>query len=188
MEQPLSAPLQEHFDMAKPWLRAGALLTLALALACAHEAAQGGRPAEVAAESARDAPRPDEAVASFHFPGNMPEQREFVWRYADGSYDYAERWDVGIPEEGWQVNLGWDWKVGCRVEVRVLADETTCCTQACSDGGDAGVGHEPPEAFSCMNGTAGGEYDWFLEGLHANEVGQLDDCFASEGPPPSAEP
>lgn len=160
---------------------------LALALACAHEAADDGRPAEIAGEPVRDAPRPDEAVASFHFPGNMPEQREFVWRYADGSYDYAERWDVGIPEDDWQVNLGWDWKVGCRMEVRVLADGTTCCTQACSGGGDAGVGHEPPRAFSCMNGTAGGEYDWFLEGLHANLVGGLDACFASELPAPSAE-
>jgi hypothetical protein len=99
MERISVAPMQKHFDVAKIRPRAGALLMLALALACAHEAADDGRPAEIAGEPVRDVPRPDEAVASFHFPGNMPEQREFVWRYADGSYDYAERWDVGIPED-----------------------------------------------------------------------------------------
>ena len=54
---------------------------------------------QVAADTSTKAPRPDEKRASFHFAGNSPEQREFVLVHEDGSYDYVERWNFGVPKQ-----------------------------------------------------------------------------------------
>ncbi len=150
---------------------------LALA-ACAGAPPDDGRPIPGAADPARRTPRPDQAIASFHFQGDLPDQREFVWLYPDGSYDYAERWDAGVPEDAaLQVRLGWDWKTGCRMRVEHLEDGKACCTQACEGGGRSGVGHEPPESFGCMNRSAGGRFDWFLEGLREHCLRGLEACL-----------
>jgi hypothetical protein len=55
---------------------------------------------EVPADESTQSPRPDASQATFHFPGNNPEQREFVLVHEDGRYDYAERWNFGVPKKG----------------------------------------------------------------------------------------
>jgi hypothetical protein len=154
---------------------------LALLAACAG----GGDPSEspmcsaleVPNDKSTHVPRPDETAATFSFPGNMPEQREFVLVHEDGSYDYVERWDMGVPHHPeYQLKIGWDWKVGCRMHVCPMPDGATCCHQVCRDGGDEGAAYEPPEAFGCMNSAAGGEYDWFVEGLRAGGMDALAAC------------
>lgn len=96
---------------------------------------------EIPADATTQAPRPDETQASFSFPGNNPEQREFVFLHDDGSYDYAERWDLGVPDDTeLQLEIGWDWKVGCRIHMCPLPEGTVCCYQRCEDGGASGVG------------------------------------------------
>jgi hypothetical protein len=161
---------------------------VALVAACAG----GGEPSEIGAmcsaaeipnEKHTHVPRPDEHDATFSFPGNMPEQREYVFLHEDGSYDYVERWDVGIPNNpDLEVEVGWDWKVGCRMHVCPIPGGGACCHQVCRDGGDTGMAWEPPEAFSCMNSAAGGEYDWFIEGLRSGGVDALDACGVAPGP------
>ena len=79
-----------------------ALAAVALLIGCrtpADTAAECGA-VEVPADPATQAPRPDETQASFHFPGNNPEQREFVLVHEDGRYEYAERWNFGVPKKG----------------------------------------------------------------------------------------
>jgi hypothetical protein len=163
---------------------AASIAALALAAACAG----GGEPSEddrmcaamlVQADKSTHAPRPDETAATFWFPGNRPEQREYFFVHEDGSYDYVERWDVGIPHDlEHEREVGWDWKVGCRMHVCPLPEGGACCHQICRDGGDSGVAYEPPDAFACMNASAGGEFDWFVEGLRDNGMDALDACVA----------
>ena len=179
---------------------------------------------ELPADPSTQAPRPDESQADFHFPGNNPEQREFVMLHEDGSYDYAERWNFGLPKRGtvraldprtktsweddvpllgkdadrepgleglqkgiprrlqvdWddelQATFGWDWKVGCRMHVCAREDGSVCCHQDCAGGGSAGTAYEPPDRFACMNSSAGGHYDWFLEGLRDGGMSELAAC------------
>lgn len=126
------------------------------------------------------AKRPDEATASFFFPGSALEQREFVWLREDGLYDYAERWDWGVPGDATlQVDIGWDWKVGCQIERCRSSRGETCCYQVCEDGGHTGAAYEPPDRFDCMNESAGGRYQWFLDGLRAGGVAGLEGCGAA---------
>jgi hypothetical protein len=172
------------------------LVTLALLLiACAktNNDPAACEPGVVHADHSTDAPLPEESSASFHFPGNMPEQREFVWLRGDGRYDYAERWHYGVPgDKALQGGMGWDWKTGCRMKMCPLPDGSTCCYQVCVDGGDSGVGMEPPEQFACMNSAAGGRYDWFIDGLLENGMSRLEACrtppSSSQPPPSSSQP
>ena len=139
--------------------------------------------AEVPSNKNTHVPRPDETTATFSFPGNELEQIEYVIVHEDGSYDYVERWDIGIPGhlelEG---EVGWDWKVGCRMHVCPLPEGGACCHQVCQDGGDSGVAYEPPDGFHCMNSTAGGEFDWFVEGMHEGGMEALAVCLADPAP------
>jgi hypothetical protein len=134
--------------------------------------------AEVPPDQTTSAPRPDIAQASFDFHGNNPEQREFVFLHDDGSYDYVERWDMGVPvDEDLQFPMGWDWKVDCRMHRCSLPDGTVCCHQRCRDGGASDVGYEAPDQFDCMNKADGGPYDWFLEGLRQGGMSELSECL-----------
>lgn len=143
-------------------------------------------PAEIVADAAQSVPRPSEADASFTFPGNMPEQLEFVWIQPEGQYHYAERWDIGVPkDQRLQLNLGWDWKRDCRIESCEQPTGEVCCFQICADGGKSGVPTEPPDQFGCMNAAAGGRYQWFLDGLRGAGVEGLEGCA---GPPVSRAP
>lgn len=156
-----------------------------LALACADRP-QGSAdpscgPTVIEATAEEEAVRPDVADAHYHFVGSVPEQTEFVWIY-ENHYDYAERWDWGVPgEEALQLHLGWDWKRGCRIERCDLPEGTPCCYQVCREGGSWGLSYEPPDRFTCMNRAAGGRYQWFLEGLQAAGVQNLDACLAPTG-------
>jgi len=133
---------------------------------------------EIPPDETTSAPRPNEAQASFYFHGNNPEQREFVFLHDDGSYDYAERWDMGVPDDDeLQFAMGWDWKVDCRMHRCPLPDGTVCCFQTCRDGGASGVGYEAPDQFDCMNKADGGPYDWFLEGLARSGMSELSVCL-----------
>jgi hypothetical protein len=138
--------------------------------------------AEIPADPTTSAPRPDETRASFDFHGNNPEQREFVFLHGDGSYDYVERWDMGVPDDQeMQFAMGWDWKVDCRMHRCPLPDGTVCCYQSCRDGGASGVGYEAPDQFDCMNKADGGPYDWFLEGLRQGGMSELSECLDEVG-------
>lgn len=135
---------------------------------------------EVPADKRTHAPRPEVADAAFSFPGDVLEQRDFVVVHENGTYDYMERWDAGIPgDPELQRRIGWDWKVGCRMHLCPLPDGTTCCHQVCRDGGASGVGYEAPDAFGCMNSAAGGKYDWFIEGLRDGGMTALEACGTS---------
>jgi hypothetical protein len=154
-----------------------------LALGCGRSPKPhpGCETGELPPDETTSAPRPDESRASFSFHGNNPEQREFVFLHDDGSYDYAERWDMGVPEdEKLEFAMGWDWKVDCRMHTCPLPDGTVCCFQRCRDGGASGVGYEAPDQFDCMNKADGGPYDWFLEGLQRNGMSQLSVCLGSK--------
>jgi len=156
-----------------------ALLVLA---ACAGERpppeAPTCGPSVLDATPVRSVERPDEESADHHFRGSMPEQTEFVWLNDEHHYDYAERWDWGVPgEDTLQLHLGWDWKVGCRVERCERPDGVICCYQVCREGGAWGLSWEPPDRFGCMNHAAGGRYEWFLEGLREVGVQDLDACL-----------
>lgn len=161
---------------------------VALMAACAG----GGEPseqalmcsaAEVPADKRTHVPRPDEAAATFSFHGDEPEQRDFVFVHDDGTYDYVERWDLGVPgDPELQLKIGWDWKVGCRMHLCPMPDGVTCCHQTCRDGGHSGVGYEPPDAFGCMNSAAGGNFDWFIEGLRDGGMDALEACGVPQEP------
>lgn len=162
------------------------LALLSLTTACAgrveppSETDQMCAAADVPSDKNTHVPRPDETSATFSFPGNEPEQIEYVFVHEDGSYDYVERWDVGIPNDlTLEVEVGWDWKVGCRMHVCPLPDGGACCHQICRDGGDSGLAYEPPDGFHCMNSMAGGQFDWFVEGLRDGGMDALDVCVAA---------
>jgi len=87
-------------SMATSKIVAPALLTALLGCRSPAEAPPECGVLEVPADKSTVAPRPDETQATFHFPGNNPEQREFVLVHEDGSYDYAERWNFGMPKKG----------------------------------------------------------------------------------------
>lgn len=168
--------------LPKDFLSTALFALFALVAACTGSSESPAPPpmcnaTEVPADKGTHSPRPQEADATFSFPGNNPEQREFVIVHADGSYDYMERWDVGVPKDpALQVKVGWDWKVGCRMHLCPMPDGTTCCHQVCRDGGDSGAAYEPPDAFGCMNPAAGGKFDWFVEGLRDGGMKALDAC------------
>lgn len=174
---------------ARTWLmRLAGLALVAILMSCARaigppsEADLLCAAAEVPSTKDTHVPRPDHELATFAFPGNAPEQLEYVFVHEDGSYDYIERWGIGIPGNlEHQREVGWDWKVGCRMHVCPLPDGGHCCHQVCEDGGDSGVVWEPPDSFHCMNSSAGGDYDWFVEGLRDGGMDALDACFAESG-------
>jgi len=141
-------------------------------------------PAQIDADASQSAPRPPESEAGSTFSGNMPEQLEFVFIQPDGRYHYAERWDFGIPhDQRLQLNVGWDWKVHCQIERCEQPAGQVCCFQICEDGGNSGVTTEPPDQFGCMNAAAGGQYQWFLDGLQGAGIEGLEGCA---GPPASS--
>jgi len=169
---------------------ARALLLVLFVLACGKS--EECEIAEVDADPSTQAPLPREEAASFDFHGNNPMQREFVFVHDDGSYDYVERWNFGVPERDslralepalpdveWddelQATFGRDWKVGCRMHVCQREGET-CCHQHCEDGGAEGTAYEPPDQFACMNSSAGGDYDWFIAGLRDGGMTELVAC------------
>ena len=173
----------------RPWFGA-ALISSCLLGACHKEpvvqAADSCGPLEIPADATISAPRPEEAEADFTFPGNMPEQLEFVWIQPEGQYHYAERWNLGVAKvDRLQVNMGWDWKVSCQIERCEKPTGEICCFQTCENGGKNGVPTEPPDRFGCMNESAGGRYQWFLDGLRAAGIEGLEGCV---GPPVSQAP
>jgi hypothetical protein len=125
-----------------------------------------------------EAPRPDPSEADHTFVGDVDGMREHVFLHQhDGTYDYVERWDVGVPGVKWEIlNVGWDWKVDCRVEQCVLPDGVVCCYQECAGGGSSGMAYEAPNRFGCMNEAVGGVFQWFLEGLDEAGVPNVDGC------------
>jgi len=138
-------------------------------------------PIHQAADPGTRSERPDEDRASFFFHGSALEQREFVWLREDGRYDYAERWDWGVPGAGkLQVDIGWDWKVDCGIEQCTRSGGVACCYQVCRDGGATGAAYEPPDRFGCMNSAAGGRYQWFLDGLREGGVPGLEACAPNQ--------
>jgi hypothetical protein len=174
----------------RPQTKLAPLLLLALCTACAGSS----EPSEddllcaaelVQADKTTGVPRPDHTEATFSFPGDEPEQTEYVIVHPDGSYDYVERWDVGMPGDlDHEREIGWDWKVGCRMHVCPLPEGGACCHQVCRDGGASGVSWEPPDAFACMNASAGGGFDWFVAGLHGGGMDRLAACLAPPGSAP----
>lgn len=154
----------------------GLALTACQPAPAAHEA-RICSPEERAADESSSAPRPPEAEATSSFPGNMPEQVEFVWIKPTDRYHYAERWNIGVADVNpLQLNMGWDWKVNCRIERCEQPGGRVCCYQVCADGGKHGVPTEPPDQFGCMNASAGGRYQWFLDGLHEAGIQGLEGC------------
>jgi len=143
-------------------------------------------PAELEADASDSVPRPSEVETAFTFPGNMPDQLEFVWVRPKNQYHYAERWDLGVADvDRLQLNMGWDWKVDCRIERCEKPTGQVCCFQVCGNGGKSGVPTEPPDHFGCMNAAAGGRYQWFLNGLYDAGIEGLEGCT---GPPASRVP
>lgn len=139
---------------------------------------------EIRADRKTSAPRPDIALATFSFDGNMPGQVNFVFVQPDGSYDYVEQWEAGDPrmlESG--PDEGWTWKVGCRMHRCPMPDGGHCCHQVCRDGGRARFAYEPADAFACMNSAAGGKYDSFVGGLRAGGMSELSVCDVAAGDP-----
>jgi hypothetical protein len=135
---------------------------------------------EVTGDRTRGAPRPPLRAADHVFPGDFPEQRESLKLHADGSYDYVERWGIGIPGVNWYpIAVGWDWKTGCRMYLCTDAEEDVCCHQTCTDGGERGLSEEPPDRFPCMNDGADGRYQWFIDGVAAAGAPEVWRC-ASE--------
>lgn len=120
-------------------------------------------------------PRPDARPPDHRFAGDFTGQLEHVWLEGE-SYSYAERWDVGVIGDWSLWNVGWDWKVGCRMLTCPLSDGAVCCYQECADGGASGQGYEAPDRFGCMNAAASGEFQWFIDGLRASGVRDLDAC------------
>jgi hypothetical protein len=138
-------------------------------------------PERVPADKRTEAPRPDPDDATHTFVGDVFGMREHVFLRQEGDlHSYAERWDVGVPTLSWEImNVGWDWKVGCRIRQCVLPDGLACCYQECTDGGASGMGYEAPDRFGCMNDAAGGVFQWFLDGLHEAGVPDLQGCGAT---------
>ncbi|MFP8873645.1 MAG: hypothetical protein VCB42_03705 [Myxococcota bacterium] len=167
--------------------RCGAVAVLALLSACQREPVpevpQTCGPAEIKADKTASVPRPSAAEADFSFSGDLMEQVEFVWIQPQGRYHYAERWNLGmVGTDKLQVNVGWDWKRECRIERCEKPDGSLCCFQVCEDGGASGAGTEPPDRFGCMNPGAGGDYQWFLNGLRAAGIEGLEGCFEPRPP------
>lgn len=145
----------------------------------AHRYAPVCLPQFLPADKSTTAPRPVPPEEADHtFVGDVWGLREHVFlvREAD-EHHYAERWDVGVAFLDWEIlTVGWDWKVGCEIEQCTLPDGLVCCYQTCRDGGDSGMGYEPADRFGCMNGEAGGPFQWFLDGLREAGVRNLEQC------------
>ena len=129
-------------------------------------------------DSSTSSPRPPPDEADHTFIGDVSGMREHVFLVkSDDRHHYVERWDVGIAGVNWEIlTVGWDWKVSCTVEQCQLPDGLVCCYQECRDGGDRGMAYEAPDRFGCMNGEAGGVYQWFLDGLQEAGVPGVEGC------------
>jgi hypothetical protein len=133
-------------------------------------------PERVSLDPATSSPQPDLATADATFEGDVYGLRVHVWHGEDGTYDYMESWTVGPPPFWELVNVGWDWKTGCRIHSCGLSDGRRCCWQECRDGGDRRFAYEGPDRFTCMNLEMGAIFQWFLEGLAESGVEGIDGC------------
>jgi hypothetical protein len=128
----------------------------------------------------RTADMPDAATAHHAFPGRYPEQRDYLRLHVDGTYAYAERWGFGVPWIDWfPIAVGWDWKTRCTMHVCTDTADEVCCYQTCLDGGASGIAVEPPDEFPCMNDGAGGEFQWFIDGVAAAGAPGVGRCAQS---------
>lgn len=128
-------------------------------------------PADATSSVARPGDRPADHV----FAGDFYGQVEHVWLEGE-TYSYSERWDMGVLGDWSLANVGWDWKVECRMLACPLSDAAVCCYQECVDGGASGLGYEAPDRFGCMNTASGGAYQWFIDGLRQAGVRGVDAC------------
>jgi hypothetical protein len=123
---------------------------------------------------------PDAATARHAFAGRYPEQHEYLRLHDDGTYSYAERWGFGVPWLDWfPIAVGWDWKASCTMHVCTDTAGDVCCYQTCLDGGASGMAVEPPDGFPCMNDGAGGEFQWFIEGVAAAGAPGVGHCAST---------
>jgi hypothetical protein len=132
------------------------------------------------ADPATSVPRPD-GPGGRPFAGDFDGQLEHVWLEGN-TYSYSERWDAGVIGDWSLMNMGWDWKVGCRMHVCPLTAGEVCFYQECSDGGASGRGYEAPDRFGCMNASVGGQFQWFLDGLRESGVPVVEGSSPQPGP------